>query len=280
MKIGLLISFLMGFGWCFDFSQMSSAHAQELPAGVVCVDPFVANEDGFCDLDITSPNAGFLVLPMFQIDDDGLTGRIFNKSKDLRIDINSSPMNTGDDGAVPIPNADLDEAKIADLNERTETSRSCERESCPLYIHVDKSAQRLYLYWNHQLRAVWPTSTGRKGYETPDLDMHPTGPLYKTHSSSLYPGNDNMPFDVVVSDATAIGIHGAPGGEDSHLGHPASHGCIRIRTSNAQLLNSTVGRVGTHATWVKIDSERDPSANVQDADGISTSGGSVPSGNT
>jgi len=37
-----------------------------------------------------------------------------------------------------------------------------------IFIAVDKSAQRMVVLVDGSVRWIWPVSTGRRGYETPD----------------------------------------------------------------------------------------------------------------
>ena len=133
---------------------------------------------------------------------------------------------------------------------------SCYRNSCAIWADVDKSAQRLYLYINGALTYTWKTSTGRAGYETPDLDQHPSGGVYDRYSSTKYPGGDynglgNMPYAVFVEGGLAI--HGTTRGNWGNLGHPASHGCIRVHPDNGQIFNLLVRKNGLRNVWVTVN---------------------------
>lgn len=114
----------------------------------------------------------------------------------------------------------------------------CRREQCPVYIHVSRSRQRLTIYVNGVQQNEFPTSTGRAGFGTPNFDTHPNGRIYTVYSSKKYAGYNNMPFAVFINGGFAI--HGAPGSEERELGHPASHGCVRVKTSNASIVNDLV----------------------------------------
>jgi lipoprotein-anchoring transpeptidase ErfK/SrfK len=144
---------------------------------------------------------------------------------------------------------------VADNVADTVMGTLCQHETCPIYVHVNKTLQHLYLYLNGSLTAVWNTSTGMPGYGTPNMDTHPDGRIYNVYSSKTYPGFDNMPFAVFIEGGFAI--HGAPGDEDAHLGQVASHGCIRVHTANAQQFNQLVRHYGVSQAWITIDSLAD-----------------------
>jgi hypothetical protein len=141
-------------------------------------------------------------------------------------------------------------------NLRENAGPSCYRKSCRVFAHVKKSEQRLYLYIDGRLEAVWPTSTGTAGHGTPNFDKHPDGRIYNRYTSTKYPGGDynglgNMPYAVFIRGGYAI--HGTGRGNWSRLGRPASHGCIRIHPDNAAVFNSFVRSVGVRNTWITVN---------------------------
>lgn len=132
---------------------------------------------------------------------------------------------------------------------------SCYRQSCAIFVDVDKATQTLRLYLDGRYVDQWPTSTGRPGLETPDFDKHFDGRIYQAYSSSKFPGGDynglgNMPYAMFVSGGVAI--HGVPQGEWSMLGRPASHGCIRIHPDHARYLNGLLRQTGVANSWVFV----------------------------
>ena len=133
---------------------------------------------------------------------------------------------------------------------------SCYRNSCKIWADVDVSAQRLYLYIDGVLTYQWKTSTGRPGYDTPDMDTHPNGRIYDRYTSTKYPDGDynglgNMPYAVFVQGGYAI--HGTTRGNWSKLGRVASHGCIRLHPDNGQIFNVLVRRNGIRNVWVTVN---------------------------
>jgi hypothetical protein len=131
----------------------------------------------------------------------------------------------------------------------------CYRSSCKVWAEVVKSEQKLYLYVDGKLQAVWDTSTGVPGRDTPDFDKHPNGRIYDSYTSGAYPGGDynglgNMPYAVFIEGGYAI--HGTGQGNWPKLGQVASHGCIRIHPDNAKIFNGLVRSAGINDTWVTV----------------------------
>lgn len=84
----------------------------------------------------------------------------------------------------------------------------------------------------------WPVSTARDGYRTPHGTYHPYA-LLRTHYSRKYHMSP-MPYSIFFAGGYAI--HGTY--ETRWLGHPASHGCIRLAPGNAAHLFHMVQREG------------------------------------
>lgn len=146
--------------------------------------------------------------------------------------------------------------KSSHLEVQPEMMRRCFRNSCKIWASIDLYAQRFYLYIDGSLRFSWKTSTGRWGYETPQMDSHPNGRIYDRFVSKKYPEGDynglgNMPYAVFIEGAYAI--HGTTKGSWGRLGTPASHGCIRLHPDNAQIFNLLVRRNGIWKVWVTIN---------------------------
>ena len=159
---------------------------------------------------------------------------------------------------------------------------NCKRETCPVYILVDKSDQRadifiegknikdgamdkdgvLFPLGRHDGNGRWKVTTGMKGHETPNFDrkLESNARIYNRYSSSKYPGGDwqgfgNMPYAMFILRGFAI--HGTTGtdttGNLSKLGtKPLSHGCVRIHSLNARELNKVVRKYGVQNTWIRV----------------------------
>jgi len=103
-------------------------------------------------------------------------------------------------------------------------------------ITVNKSTQRLSVSVNGEPRYRWPVSTARAGYNTPNGTYRPER-LERKWYSRKYDWSP-MPYSIFFDGGYAI--HGSY--EISHLGRPASHGCIRLHPSHAAVLFSLVSR--------------------------------------
>lgn len=137
---------------------------------------------------------------------------------------------------------------------------SCYRETCPVYIEVDKSRQRAQLFVNGVAIGAgeWKATTGMEGYGTPNFDRSLEQPLraYTRYSSSKYPGGDwnglgNMPYAVFIKGGFAV--HGTPEANIRRLGTvPLSHGCIRVHPNNGKIFNDLAKKFGASQTWVWV----------------------------
>ena len=105
-------------------------------------------------------------------------------------------------------------------------------------VRVSKARQTMYVYVDGVLEYEWPVSTARGGYTTPSGVYHPTG-FDPYHRSSKY-HNSPMPHSIFFKGGYAI--HGSYDG--ARLGHPASHGCIRLSPEHASSLYGIVRRSG------------------------------------
>jgi L,D-transpeptidase catalytic domain len=103
-----------------------------------------------------------------------------------------------------------------------------------IVVTVDKTAQRLSVTVDGMQRYEWPVSTARWGYRTPNGSYKPQR-LERKWFSRKYDWSP-MPYSIFFDGGYAI--HGSY--EISHLGRPASHGCIRLHPENAALLFALV----------------------------------------
>jgi L,D-transpeptidase catalytic domain len=142
------------------------------------------------------------------------------------------------------------------LKQEPDTSGiQCRGLDCPLYAEISKSSQTLYLYVAGELVDSFKVSTGLKKYETPKMDLRPSGPLFTKYKSKKYPGGNymglgNMPYVVFLRGGYAI--HGTTPGNFKKLGTKASHGCIRLHPYNARIFYELVKQIGLKNTWVSL----------------------------
>jgi len=119
-------------------------------------------------------------------------------------------------------------------------------ESRSIYAHIDVSKQQMKVYKGKEHLHTWKVSTGKNGYRTPRGKYKPTL-IQKMHYSRQY-NNAPMPYTVFFKGGYAV--HGTT--SVSRLGSPASHGCIRLHTSNAKEFYSLVRKYGKKYTQIKI----------------------------
>lgn len=120
-------------------------------------------------------------------------------------------------------------------------------------IAVDISKQRMNVYVEGHRKYTWKVSTARKGYSTPSGDYRPQW-ITRMHYSRKY-DNSPMPYSVFYNGGYAI--HGTK--YVSRLGRPASHGCIRVHTSNARRLYKLVKKYGKKNVRIMVRREINPS---------------------
>jgi len=92
----------------------------------------------------------------------------------------------------------------------------------------------------------WPVSTGRANHPTPTGTFRPTM-LSRNHRSSLY---DDAPMPWSVFFNGHIAMHGTT--ETHRLGRPASHGCVRLHPSHAEIFFKQVLEVGRANTRISV----------------------------
>lgn len=111
-------------------------------------------------------------------------------------------------------------------------------------IEVDLSKQHLYAYEGDGLVFDFPVSTG-KWYPTPTGDFRIWVKLRYTRMAGGNPGTGtyynlpNVPFTMYfyndkITKIRGFGLHGAYW--HNNFGHPMSHGCVNIKTEDAERL--------------------------------------------
>ena len=123
-----------------------------------------------------------------------------------------------------------------------------------IVVTVDKTAQRLSVTVDGAPRYEWPVSTARMGYRTPNGTYKPQW-LARKWFSRKYDWSP-MPYSIFFDGGYAI--HGSY--EISHLGRPASHGCIRLHPDNAALLFALVKEHVGDTTIVVTGDRPEPAA--------------------
>jgi lipoprotein-anchoring transpeptidase ErfK/SrfK len=118
--------------------------------------------------------------------------------------------------------------------------------SAAVVVEIDRAVQRMAVTVDGVPRYNWRVSTARRGYITPPGTYHPEMLARHWFSRKYY--NSPMPHSIFFYGGFAI--HGSY--EISHLGRPASHGCVRLDPGNAAILFGLVQREGTAATTIVI----------------------------
>jgi murein L,D-transpeptidase YcbB/YkuD len=123
----------------------------------------------------------------------------------------------------------------------------------PLRLVVDLSARRLQVYESGELTATYVVSVGMPGHRTPVGSYHighlvwnpwwiPPKSEWARGKKPTPPGPKNPMGRVKMYFAPEYYIHGTP--EESTLGEPVSHGCIRMYERDAIALARLVLRAG------------------------------------
>jgi hypothetical protein len=116
---------------------------------------------------------------------------------------------------------------------------------------VDLSRQTMTVTHRGRVKYNWKVSTGTMFYSTP-VGSYRAQWLSKDHKSKQY-FDAPMPYSIFFHRGYAI--HGTP--HESRLGSRASHGCIRLTTSNARILYDMAEREGLgNFQVVIVDSKR------------------------
>ena len=113
-------------------------------------------------------------------------------------------------------------------------------------VKIGKSAQRMSVAVDGEVRYTWRISTGRRGFGTPNGTYRPK--LLARHWFSRKYYNSPMPYSIFFYRGYAI--HGTY--YLSQLGGPASHGCVRLHPKNAAVLFALVRSEGKGVTTIVV----------------------------
>jgi hypothetical protein len=111
-----------------------------------------------------------------------------------------------------------------------------------ILVTISKAQQQLVVAVDGQETYRWPVSTGKPGDDTPS--GHFTAfRLEQVYFSKKY---DDAPMPNAVFFHDGYAVHGTM--EESRLGRPVSHGCVRLSRANAETLFALVSARGMHNT--------------------------------
>lgn len=111
---------------------------------------------------------------------------------------------------------------------------------------VNLSRQTITVFHDGRFVYRWPVSTARRGYHTP-VGRYRAKWLSRYHRSKKY-HNSPMPYSIFFKGGYAV--HGTEA--IRHLGHPASHGCVRLHPANAAKLFALVKEEGLINTEIVV----------------------------
>jgi lipoprotein-anchoring transpeptidase ErfK/SrfK len=113
-------------------------------------------------------------------------------------------------------------------------------------ITIDKSTQHMTVAVDGTVRWTWPVSTGSRRYDTPNGN-YSAFRMEKDHYSKEW-DDAPMPHSIFFTKRG----HAIHGSYHTRLGHPVSHGCVRLSPGNAAKLYALVEREGVSNTTVDV----------------------------
>lgn len=116
-----------------------------------------------------------------------------------------------------------------------------------LVARIDVAAQKMTVIRHGRVLHEWPVSTAREGYVTPRGQYRPQR-LHKMWHSRTY---DMAPMPFAVFYDRGWAVHGTSA--VSRLGSPASHGCVRLATPDAEAFYRLVRQVGPGNTRIVVE---------------------------
>lgn len=115
-----------------------------------------------------------------------------------------------------------------------------------LVARIDVAAQTMTVSRYGKVVHEWPVSTARAGYITPRGEYRP----YRMHRMWHSRTYDNAPMPFAVFYDRGWAVHGTSAVR--RLGSPASHGCVRLATPNAEIFYNLVREVGAGNTRIFV----------------------------
>jgi len=116
-----------------------------------------------------------------------------------------------------------------------------------ILVNIDKTTQSMTVTVDGAPRYIWPVSTGKPGYDTPNGTYRPNR-MDADHLSQEW---DNAPMPhTIFFDLHGHAIHGFL--DTRRIGSAASHGCVRLAPENAAMLYSLVETEGMKETTVIV----------------------------
>jgi lipoprotein-anchoring transpeptidase ErfK/SrfK len=115
-----------------------------------------------------------------------------------------------------------------------------------LAAHIDLTRQRMTVRAGGKTLYTWKISSGTRGHETPTGRFRPewVARRWRSRTYDMAP----MPYSVFFNGG--IATHGTA--SVRHLGRPASHGCVRLKTANARKFYKLVRKHGLKHTRIVV----------------------------
>lgn len=113
-------------------------------------------------------------------------------------------------------------------------------------ITINKSTQRMTVAVDGAVRWTWPVSTGSQRFDTPNGN-YTAFRMEKDHFSKEW-DDAPMPHSIFFTKRG----HATHGSYHTRLGHPISHGCVRLSPGNAAKLFALVEAEGMSNTTVDV----------------------------
>ncbi len=135
--------------------------------------------------------------------------------------------------------------------------------SATILVNIDKDTQSMTVTVDGAPRYIWPVSTGRAGYDTPNGVFRPNR-MDADHLSQEW---DNAPMPhTIFFDLHGHAIHGF--NDTRRIGSPASHGCVRLAPQNAATLFALVEAQGMKDTTVVVSGRTPTGAEIARRGGV------------
>ena len=115
-----------------------------------------------------------------------------------------------------------------------------------LVANVDIATQTMTVKKYGKVIHTWKVSTARSGFVTPPGEWRP----YRMHSMWHSRKYDMAPMPFAVFYHGGYAVHGTTA--ENRLGTPASHGCVRLATPNAQTFYTLVKELGPGNTRIVV----------------------------
>ena len=116
-----------------------------------------------------------------------------------------------------------------------------------IVARIDVAAQSMTVSQYGRVIHEWPVSTARAGYITPRGEYRP----YRMHRMWRSRTYNNAPMTFSVFYDRGWAVHGTS--EVRRLGSPASSGCVRLETANAEAFYTLVRQVGPGNTRIIVE---------------------------